>query len=157
MARAHQSGAAAGCALPLLALLAAGCGPLNFVPSPYTPQHVELIYSAQEHITVVRWRVDATTPVAQTRFELLGSDGTYSPIDFSQSVFTGGVARAPTAAARAHSTSCAGITWSALAPDPSRRFMRSTVSFPAASPPWNQCPKRYRSSHFSARAMTWFT
>ena len=91
MARAHRFGAAAGCALTLLGLLAAGCGPLNFVPSPYTPQHVELVYSAQEHITVVRWRVGATAPVAQTRFELLGSDGTYSPIDFSQSVFTGGI------------------------------------------------------------------
>jgi hypothetical protein len=89
-ARARRSGVAAGCALTVVLL--AGCGDVNFVPSPYTPQHVELIYSAQEHITIVRWRVDATVPVAQTRFELLGSNGSYSPIDFSQSVFAGGVA-----------------------------------------------------------------
>jgi len=90
VARARRSGAAAACTLALL-LPAAGCGELNFVPSPYTPQDVELLYSAQEHITVVRWRVDATAPVAQTRFELLGADGSYSPIDFSQSVFAGGI------------------------------------------------------------------
>ena len=87
-ARAHRSGA--GCALVAL-LLAAGCGSLSFVPSPYTPQHVELIYSAQEDITVVRWRVGAPAPVDQTHFELLGSNGSYSAIDFSQSVFAGGV------------------------------------------------------------------
>ena len=87
--RARRSGGV-GCALAAL-LLTAGCGELHFVPSPFTPQHVELIYSAQEHITVVRWRVDAAAPVAQTRFELLGADGTYSPIDFNQSVFAGGI------------------------------------------------------------------
>src|SRR4029078_9360794 len=87
--RARRSGGV-GCALAAL-LLTAGGGELHFVPSPFTPQHVELIYSAQEHITVVRWRVDAAAPVAQTRFELLGSDGNYSPIDFTQSAFTGGI------------------------------------------------------------------
>src|SRR5436190_5916006 len=63
-ARARRSGG--GCALiPLL--LAAGCGALSFVPSPYTPQHVELIYSAQEDITVVRWRVGAAAPRSEER------------------------------------------------------------------------------------------
>jgi hypothetical protein len=88
--RARRSGVAGGCALVAL-VLTAGCGEVNFVPSPVTPQHVELTYSLQEKITVVRWRVDAAAPVAQTRFELLGSDGNYSPIDFSQSVFAGGI------------------------------------------------------------------
>jgi len=75
----------------LVLIAVAGCGDVHFVPSPFTPQEVELIYSPQEHITVVRWRVDASAPVAQTRFELLGSDGNYSPIDFTQSAFTGGI------------------------------------------------------------------
>ena len=67
-----------------------GCGEVHFLPSPFTPQKVELVYSAQEHLTIVRWRVDATAPVDETRFELLGPDG-YQPIDFSRSLFTGGV------------------------------------------------------------------
>jgi hypothetical protein len=77
-----------GAALALLAL--AGCGELHFVPSPYTPQDVELVYSEQEDVTIVRWRVDGKPPLADTRFEML-RDGGYQPIDFSQSVFTGGV------------------------------------------------------------------
>ena len=67
-----------------------GCGDVHFLPSPFTPQNVELVYSAQEHLTIVRWRVEATAPVDETRFELLGPDG-YQPIDFSRSLFTGGV------------------------------------------------------------------
>ena len=82
-------GHAAVRSLPLL-LLATGCGDVHFVASPYTPQEVELVYSDQEHLTVVRWRVSAAAPVADTQFELLGPDG-YRPIDFSQSVFAGGV------------------------------------------------------------------
>ena len=82
---------AAGCgAWLLLLLVTAGCGELHFVPSPYTPQQIELIYSAQEHLTVVRWRVSSNAPVAETRFEMLGTDG-YHPIDFSKSVYPGGV------------------------------------------------------------------
>ena len=75
----------------LVLMAAGGCGDVHFIPSPFTPQEVELVYSPQEHLTVVRWRVDASAPVAQTRFELLGSDGSYGPIDFTQSAFTGGV------------------------------------------------------------------
>ena len=67
-----------------------GCGDVHFLPSPFTPQNVELVYSAQEHLTIVRWRVDATAPVDEARFELLGPDG-YQPVDFSRSLFTGGV------------------------------------------------------------------
>ncbi len=87
----------ARCSALALALLAAGsvplvsgCGPVEFVPSPYTPQKVELIYSAQEDITIVRWRVSSGDPAnADLHFELLGNAG-YEAIDFSQSVFPGG-------------------------------------------------------------------
>ena len=74
----------------MLLALAAGCGELHFIPSPYTPQDVELIYSAQEHITVIRWRVSAKEALEDNRFEMLGPNG-YQTIDFSQSVFEGGI------------------------------------------------------------------
>jgi hypothetical protein len=76
--------------LVTLLVWAAGCGDVHFVPSPYTPQSVELTYSAQEDVTAVRWRVSAA-PLTQTRFELLAGDGSYQPIDFAKSVFTGGL------------------------------------------------------------------
>jgi hypothetical protein len=68
-----------------------GCGDVHFLPAPFTPQNVELVYSAQEHLTIVRWRVDTAAPPPEVRFELLGPDG-YKPIDFSRSLFAGGVA-----------------------------------------------------------------
>jgi hypothetical protein len=70
--------------------LVSGCGPVAFVPSPFTPQKVELIYSAQEDITIVRWRISSDDPAdAELRFELLDDAG-YQAIDFSQSVYPGG-------------------------------------------------------------------
>jgi hypothetical protein len=72
-----------------LTTAAAGCGDVHFIPAPFTPQNVELVYSEQEHLTIVRWRVDAA-PSSEVRFEMLGPDG-YQPIDFSRSVFAGGV------------------------------------------------------------------
>ena len=75
-----------GSAVPLVS----GCGPVEFVPSPFTPQNVELIYSAQEDITIVRWRISSDDPASdQLHFELLGAAG-YQTIDFSQSAYPGG-------------------------------------------------------------------
>jgi hypothetical protein len=68
-----------------------GCGEVHFIPSPYTPVGVESVFSAQEQVTVIRWRLGAAAPVADTQFQLLGPDG-YVAIDFSKSVFPGGVA-----------------------------------------------------------------
>jgi hypothetical protein len=68
-----------------------GCGEVHFVPSPYTPTEVESVFSVQEQVTVIRWRIGERAPANDTRFELLGPDG-YAPVDFSQSVFPGGVA-----------------------------------------------------------------
>ncbi len=67
-----------------------GCGAVSFVPSPFTPQKVDLIYSAQEDITVVRWRISSTESTgSDLEFQILGDAG-YQTIDFSQSVFPGG-------------------------------------------------------------------
>ena len=68
-----------------------GCGEVHFVPAPFSPQSVQVTYSSQEDISIVRWRVAATLPLADTSFELLGADG-YQPVDFAASVFPGGLA-----------------------------------------------------------------
>ena len=67
------------------------CGPVEFFPSPFTPQKVELVYSAQEDITIVRWRISSPDPAAGgLSFEILDPSGTYQPVDFSRSVYAGG-------------------------------------------------------------------
>ncbi|MFL5304946.1 MAG: hypothetical protein ACJ8F1_07015 [Polyangia bacterium] len=73
-------------------VLASGaCGPVEFFPSPFTPQKVELIYSAQEDITLVRWRISSPDPAAEgLSFEIVDQKGNYQPLDFSGSVYAGG-------------------------------------------------------------------
>jgi len=72
-------------------LAAGGCGPLLFLPSAFTPQKVELIYSVQEDITLVRWRIDSSDPAdPDLSFEILDQTGVYQPLDFSSSAFPGG-------------------------------------------------------------------
>jgi hypothetical protein len=67
-----------------------GCGEVSFVPSPFTPQNVDLVYSSQEDITVVRWRISSTVPAdPNLQFQILG-DGGFQTIDFLQSVYPGG-------------------------------------------------------------------
>jgi hypothetical protein len=79
-----------GRALALSAVaFVSGCGDVHFIPSPFTPQNVEMFFSLQEDITVVRWRLSSTAP-GDTRFEMLGPSG-YQPIAFETSVFAGGV------------------------------------------------------------------
>jgi hypothetical protein len=71
-------------------VLSVGCGDVLFVPSPYTPQNVELVYSPQEDISIVRWRISSTASVGDDlQFQILGDNG-YQTIDFSQSLFPGG-------------------------------------------------------------------
>jgi len=48
-----------------------------------------MLFSEQENMTVVRWRISSTAP-GDTQFELVGPDG-YRPIQFSASVFPGGI------------------------------------------------------------------
>jgi hypothetical protein len=72
--------------------LVSGCAPVDFVPSPYTPQKVELIYSAQEDITIVRWRISSADQTSgDLSFQLLSDTG-YQGVDFSQSAYPGGAA-----------------------------------------------------------------
>jgi hypothetical protein len=85
-----RCGALAAVVLLAVTVLSVGCGDVLFVPSPYTPQKIELVYSSQEDITIVRWRISSTAPLGDDlQFQILGeNDG--NPIDFSQSLFPGG-------------------------------------------------------------------
>ncbi len=73
----------------MLAVAGPGCGAVEFIPSPFTPQKVDLIYSTQEDISIVRWRISSTAPGSDLQFQFLGDDG-YQTIDFSQSIYPGG-------------------------------------------------------------------
>jgi hypothetical protein len=73
-----------------MSVLSLGCGDVLFVPSAYTPQNVDLIYSPQEHISIVRWRISSTAALGDDlHFQILLDDG-WQTIDFSRSVFPGG-------------------------------------------------------------------
>jgi hypothetical protein len=76
--------------LVAITVLSTGCGDVLFVPSPYTPQNVDLVYSSQEDITIVRWRISSTAQLGDgLQFQILGVNDN-NPIDFSQSLFPGG-------------------------------------------------------------------
>ena len=82
--------ALAASVLVAVTVLSVGCGDVLFVPSPYTPQNVDLIYSSQEDVSIVRWRISSTAALGDDlQFQILGDDG-YQTIDFSQSLFPGG-------------------------------------------------------------------
>jgi hypothetical protein len=82
--------ALAGSVLLAMTVLSLGCGDVLFVPSPYTPQNVDLIYSPQEDISIVRWRISSTAALGDDlQFQIL-DDGGWQTIDFSRSVFPGG-------------------------------------------------------------------
>jgi len=82
--------ALAASVLVAVTVLSVGCGDVLFVPSPYTPQNVDLIYSSQEDVSIVRWRISSTAAVEDDlKFQILGDDG-YQTIVFSQSLFPGG-------------------------------------------------------------------
>jgi hypothetical protein len=73
-----------------ITVLSMGCGDVLFVPSPYTPQNVDLVYSSQEDITIVRWRISSTAQLGDDlQFQILGVNDN-KPLDFSQSLFPGG-------------------------------------------------------------------
>jgi len=94
----HQSGCSRrqlrcrvrGAVLAGVAVGASACGDVHFVPAPFTPQKVEVVYSAQEDVSIIRWRVSSPNPLPDTQFQLDGPGG-FQPIDFAQSYYTGGV------------------------------------------------------------------
>jgi hypothetical protein len=72
-------------------LAAAGCGNVRFVDAPFAPREITVAYSVQEDVTVLRWRLGSGKPTSDVRFELLEADGQWHPVDFSTSVFVGGM------------------------------------------------------------------
>jgi hypothetical protein len=69
------------------------CGNVTFVDAPFAPRKIDLLYSAQEDVTAIRWRLAATEPDPEVRYELLDAKGEWQPVDFSTSVYQGGVTR----------------------------------------------------------------
>jgi hypothetical protein len=88
-ARSPRCGALAVPLLIAASWACLGCGEVHFVPSPFTPQNVELIYSTQEDISIVRWRISSTAPLGDLDFQILEDTG-YQHVDFSRSVYPGG-------------------------------------------------------------------
>src|SRR5262249_18291344 len=72
--------------LPIMLGLAAACGPVQLVLAPFTPDHIELSYAADEDLTRGRWSVGAATSVPFER--AWGSD--YVPVVFSAAPFASG-------------------------------------------------------------------
>jgi hypothetical protein len=70
----------------------AACGDVHFVPAPFTPGNVQVVYSTQEDLSIIRWRVSSFDPLPDTQFQLEGPNG-FQTIDFGQSVYAGGVNR----------------------------------------------------------------
>jgi hypothetical protein len=69
------------------------CGNVTFVDAPYAPRKIAILYSGDEDVTVIRWRMGAETIDSDIWFDLLDQDGSWRPIDFSKSVFKGGVGK----------------------------------------------------------------
>ena len=76
----------------IAAAAAAGCGEVRFIDTPFAPRQITVAYSIQEDVTVVRWHIGAEKPSSEARFEMLGQDQVWRPVDFSASVFAGGLA-----------------------------------------------------------------
>lgn len=51
-----------------------GCSFVEFEPSPYAPRQVDIVYSAQERMTFIFWRIDDSVDPEEVRFELFDPD-----------------------------------------------------------------------------------
>ncbi len=71
---------------------ASACGNVQFVPAPFAPRHIDVFYSQQEDVTVIRWRMSAGAPDPAVTYELSDGKGGWQSIDFAASAFPGGVA-----------------------------------------------------------------
>lgn len=68
---------------------ATACGVVTFVPSPYAPRELSVVYSEQEDVTVLRWKLGARVDPDDVRFELV-IDGQWAAIDFDEAPFPSG-------------------------------------------------------------------
>ncbi len=68
------------------------CGNVTFVDAPFAPRHINVIYSSQENVTVVRWRMAAEQADSSVTYQLADAAGNWQTIDFAASLFPGGVA-----------------------------------------------------------------
>jgi hypothetical protein len=71
---------------------ASACGNVQFVAAPFAPRHIDVFYSQQEDVTVIRWRMSAGAPDPAVTYELSDGKGGWQSIDFAASAFPGGVA-----------------------------------------------------------------
>ena len=74
-------------AAALCLITAAGCGDITLVPAPFTPNYVDLEYSATEDLTRLRWQLARNNDAL--RFELLAGAQTI-PIDLATAPFAAG-------------------------------------------------------------------
>ena len=51
-----------------------GCSFVEFEPSPYAPRQVDVVYSTQEDMTFIFWRIDGSVEPDQVRFEYYDPD-----------------------------------------------------------------------------------
>jgi hypothetical protein len=68
------------------------CGNVTFIDAPFAPRQIVILYSVQEDLTVVRWRMSAAHDDPAVGFELLDSTGTWRAVDFATAPYPGGVA-----------------------------------------------------------------
>lgn len=65
---------------------------MTFVPAPFAPRTTVLLYSQQEDITAVRWRMSADQDDPAVTYDLADPNGGWQTVDFAASLYPGGVA-----------------------------------------------------------------
>ena len=73
-------------ALTIASLLVASCANVRFEKSPYAVRGVDVVYSEQEGMTFLSWRLRAGADPDLVEFELY-QDGDYRPIDLERTAF----------------------------------------------------------------------
>lgn len=69
-----------------LALLASSCADVRFERSPYAIRAIDMVYSTQEDLTFIVWRLRDSADADLVSFELY-QDGDYRPLDLAQAPF----------------------------------------------------------------------
>ncbi len=71
---------------PWVLLSLFSCANIRFEQSPYAPRKVEAVYSQQENLTFIVWRLAADADPGLVRFELWGN-GKYESIDLNNTAY----------------------------------------------------------------------